>query len=127
MSDTIADLLTRIRNAQSARKDTVVVPYSKLKLQICEKLVQYNFLASVKVVKGESFDNLEVALDTERFSPVSLKRVSKPGQRIYKKAKELKTVKNGLGLLVLSTPKGVLTNFEAKSQNVGGEVLCLIY
>jgi small subunit ribosomal protein S8 len=127
MSDTIADLLTRIRNAQSARKDTVVVPYSKLKLQICEKLVQYNFLASVKVVKGESFDNLEVALDTERFSPVSLKRVSKPGQRIYKKAKELKTVKNGLGLLVLSTPKGVLTNFEAKAQNVGGEVLCLIY
>lgn len=126
MTDTIADLLTRIRNAQGARKDTVVLPYSKLKLQICEKLVEFNYISAVKVLKGESFDNLEVTLDADRH-PLTLKRVSRPGQRIYKKAKELRTVKNGLGILILSTPKGVITNFEAKKHNVGGEVLCLIY
>lgn len=127
MTDTIADLLTRIRNAQGARKDTVVVPYSRVKHQICDKLVANNFLHSVKVVKGESFDNLEIVLDTERVVPVTLKRVSRPGQRIYKKAKELKVVKNGLGIHILSTPQGILSNKEAYAKNVGGEVLCLIY
>jgi small subunit ribosomal protein S8 len=127
MTDTIADLLTRIRNAQSARKETVVIPYSRLKLQICEKLVANNYLASVKVLKGESFDNIEVTLDQDRKYPITLKRVSKCGQRVYRKAKELRTVKSGLGVEILSTPQGLLTNIEAKKANVGGEVLCLVY
>lgn len=127
MTDTIADLLTRIRNAQSARKETVIVPYSRLKLQICEKLVDNKFLSGVKVVKGESFDNIEITLDQDRKYPITLRRVSKCGQRVYRKAKELKKVKNGLGIEILSTPQGLLTNIEAKNKNVGGEVLCLVY
>jgi small subunit ribosomal protein S8 len=127
MTDTIADLLTRIRNIQSARKDTVIIPFSKLKLQICEKLVAFKFLKSVNVVKGEKFDNLEVILDTDRPYPLTLKRVSKPGQRIYKKASELKIVKSGLGVMILSTSQGIITNVEAHKLNIGGEALCIIY
>jgi small subunit ribosomal protein S8 len=127
MTDTIADLLTRIRNAQNARKESVVIPYSRLKFQICEKLVEHKFLQAVKILKGESFDNIEVTLDQERVYPLILKRISKCGQRVYKKAKELKVVKNGLGIEILSTPQGVLTNIEAKAKNVGGEIICLVY
>lgn len=127
MTDTIADLLTRLRNAQSARKETVNIPYSKIKEQILAKLKENGFVSNYTVIKGESFDNLEVSLDLDRNYPVTFTRISKSGQRIYKQAKELKTVKNGLGIEILSTSKGVITNEEAKKENVGGEVLCLIY
>jgi small subunit ribosomal protein S8 len=127
MTDTIADLLTRLRNAQSARKETVVIPYSKLKEQVLIKLKEHGFVSEYKVVKGESFDNLEAILDLDRNYPVTFTRISKPGQRIYKAAKELRTVKNGLGIEILSTSQGVITNEEAKAKNIGGEVLCLIY
>jgi small subunit ribosomal protein S8 len=127
MTDTIADLLTRLRNSQSARKETVIIPFSRLKEDILKKLLQYKFIAGYKVVKGESFDNLEVTLDLGRQYPVVFTRISKSGLRIYRKVKELKTVKSGLGIEILSTPKGVLSNVEARKQNVGGEVLCLIY
>lgn len=127
MTDTIADLLTRLRNAQSARKETVKIPYSKLKEQILVKLKENGFIANYTILKGDSFDNLEVDLDLDRNYPVTFTRISKSGQRIYRQAKELRTVKNGLGIEILSTSKGVITNEEAKKENVGGEVLCLIY
>ncbi len=127
MTDTIADLLTRLRNAQSARKNDVIIPYSKLKEQVLVKLKEFGFVANYKVIKGESFDNLEVSLDLDRNYPVTFTRISKPGQRIYKGSKDLKTIKNGLGIEILSTSQGVITNEEARAKNIGGEVLCLIY
>lgn len=127
MTDTIADLLTRIRNAQGAKKESLTVPYSTIKEQICQKFTDNGYIKAVKKVKGESFDLLEVTLDLDRPVPLTLIRVSKPGRRVFKKAKELRSVKSGLGIMVLSTPKGILTHHEAKTANVGGEALCLIY
>ena len=127
MTDTLADLLTRIRNAQKARKDTVSIPYSRLKLAVAKKMQEKGFVAGVNVEKGESFDNIIVELDANRMYPVTLTRVSKSGQRIYRKASELRPVKSGLGIEILSTSQGLLTNEEAKAKNIGGEVLCSIY
>jgi small subunit ribosomal protein S8 len=127
MTDTLADLLTRIRNAQKARKETVSIPYSRLKHEVCKKLLESKFIAGVKVVKGESFDNLEVELDHDREYPLTLTRISKSGQRVYKKASEIKPVKSGLGIEIISTSAGILTNVEARAKNVGGEVICSIY
>jgi small subunit ribosomal protein S8 len=127
MTDTLADLLTRIRNAQKARKDTVSIPYSRLKLEVAKKMQEKGFVAGVNVEKGESFDNIIVELDANRMYPVTLTRVSKSGQRIYRKASELRPVKSGLGIEILSTSQGVMTNEEAKAKNIGGEVLCSIY
>ncbi len=127
MTDPIADLLTRIRNAQNARKDSVTVPFSRTKLEIAKKMQSAGFLQSVKEVQGEKFKEIEIELDVERITPLTLTRISKPGQRIYRGAKDLKVVLNGLGMEILSTPKGILSNTEAYTQNIGGEVLCRIY
>ena len=127
MTDTLADLLTRIRNAQKARKDTVSIPYSKLKHEVAKKLLEAKFVANVTVEKVDKFDNLVIELDHSRQYELTLTRISKCGQRVYKKASELKPVKSGLGIEILSTSKGVMTNEEAKKANIGGEVICSIY
>lgn len=126
ITDPIADILTRIRNAQSARKDVVNAPYSGVNHKILETLKKNGFIKDVKKVDGEKFPELEVTLDLKR-PKVTLIRVSKPGQRIYKSKSELKVIKNGLGMEVISTSKGIMTNAEAYTQNLGGEVICKVY
>lgn len=128
MTDPIADMLTRIRNASKARKKEVVVPYSKIKLAIAETMRRQGYLFQVDVI-GDVKRDLAITLKYEGREPViqSLKRISKPGQRKYIKSDELGRVLNGLGLAILSTPKGVMSDVEAKKAKVGGELLCEIY
>ena len=128
MTDPIADMLTRIRNAQSVGKRTVEIPFSKLKLMILEILVKEGYLG-----KSEKLDttpaNLEVALKYEGKDPAiqSIKRESKPGHRKYCKAEEMPRVLNDYGIAIVSTSKGIMTNKDARKMGVGGEVICSVY
>lgn len=123
MVDPIADFLTRIRNAQMASKSEVEVPYSKLKEQVANVMLKNKFLASVDVVpvEGKNFKNLKLGLPEKALT---LKRVSKPGQRIYLGSQDIRRVLNGLGIAIVSTSKGVITGYEARTLGVGGELLC---
>ena len=125
-TDPIADLLTRIRNAVKARHAQTRVPYSKLKVAILEVLKKQNYIEDFKVVKNGDIGDIEVNLNTE-FTNLTLKRISKPGQRIYVKKDQIKPVLNGYGIGVISTPKGVMTTDEARKVGLGGELLCEIY
>ena len=125
-TDPIADLLTRIRNGQQAHHQTIVAPHSKLKESVLSVMKDMNFIDDYKVEKEGSYKTIEVTLKADR-NDITLKRVSKPGQRIYLKSKDLKLVKSGLGITILSTPKGIMSNLEARKQNVGGEVICELY
>jgi len=124
MQDTVADMLTRIRNAQLARKQTVAMPVSKLKTAIANVLLDEGYVASVDV-EGQS---LTVGLKYYEGKPVieQIKRVSRPGLRIYKSKDELKPVKQGLGVLIVSTNKGIMTDRAARAAGVGGEVIALV-
>lgn len=124
-TDPIADMLTRIRNAQMAMKESVVVPYSKIKEQICLVLKNDKFIESYAVEKNGDFKELKISFLEERPS-LSIKRVSKPGQRIYVKSDEIPKIKNGMGIAVLSTSSGVMNGYKAKSAGLGGELLCVI-
>jgi len=123
MVDPIADFLTRIRNAQMAGKTEVEVPYSKLKEQMARVMMKNKFLVSIDVkdVEGKVFKNLVLGLPEKALT---LKRVSKPGQRIYLGSQEIRRVLNGLGIAIVSTSKGVITGYEARTLGVGGELLC---
>ncbi len=126
MVDPIADFLTRIRNAQMANQSTVVIPYSKIKEEIAKVMMKNKFLDSIDVqaVEGKtSHKNLVLGLPGKSLT---LKRVSKPGQRIYLGHDQIRKVLNGLGIAVVSTSKGVITGYEARALKVGGEVLCEI-
>lgn len=128
MTDPIADMLTRIRNAAMVHKKEVAIPYSKLKLAIAEILKKEGYVASVEVTKTKpSF--IVVALKYHgRDSAIShLGRISTPGHRKYVKKDNIEKVLNGLGLAILSTPKGIMTSTEAMKENVGGELLCEVY
>ncbi|GAC1384366.1 MAG: 30S ribosomal protein S8 [Herpetosiphon sp.] len=131
MNDPIADMLTRIRNACMQRHATVVMPKSKLKLAIAEILKQEGYIKDFKVQAGErTFENLVVDLKytTDRQPVITgLKRVSRPGLRIYSKHKDIPRVRGGMGLSILSTPKGVMSGYDAFRQNIGGEVLCYVW
>ena len=130
VTDPIADLLTRIRNANQMRYNEVVVPSSKMKLEIVEILKNEGYIASYKIDKNEVQDNIIITLkygnNKERVIS-GLKRISKPGLRVYAKAEEVPTVLNGLGISIVSTSKGVMTGKEARKQNLGGEVLAYIW
>ncbi len=121
MTDPIADFLTRMRNAQMVNRAEISVPFSKLKLAIAETMKKNRFVADVSTDKSGKFPKLVVKFAEKKLS---LKRVSKPGQRIYKSSESLRKVKNGFGCLIVSTPLGVMTGYEARAKNVGGEVLC---
>jgi small subunit ribosomal protein S8 len=125
MTDPIADMLTRMRNALKVGKTEVEVPVSKLKFEIAKLLEKESWVESVKEKDG----NIKITFKYEKGNPAIsyLKRVSKPGCRIYAKYKEMPIVLDGLGIAVVSTPKGVMTNNEAKKSKVGGEILCEIY
>ncbi|MCF7917659.1 30S ribosomal protein S8 [Candidatus Gracilibacteria bacterium] len=123
MIDPIADFLTRIRNAQMARQDRVELPYSIIKEQIAQVMQKNNFLKAVHTAKTGKVKVLQVELPEKKLN---LKRVSKCGQRIYIGAKDVRKVVNGFGIAVLSTSDGVMTGYEARSRNIGGELLCEI-
>ncbi len=127
MSDTIADLLTRIRNGQSAEKTSVTMPFSKMKLSICKVLENEGYIDSTDV-SGEAKKELTVLLKYYEGKPVieNIKRVSKPSLRIFKPAKEVPNVKNGLGICIVSTSHGVMTDREAREKNYGGEIICIV-
>ena len=121
--DPIADLLTRMRNAFAARREKTVAPHSQLKMAILETLKKYHFIRDFKVIKSGAFEEIEIIFNPERTS-LNLKRISKPGQRIYIKHSQIKPVQNHYGIALLSTPKGIMTGEEAKKAKMGGEYLC---
>lgn len=125
MVDPIADFLTRIRNAQMARKSTLNVPYSKMKHNIAEVMKKNKFIESVEKDTSGKFPELKVTLVDGK--EITLKRVSKCGQRIYTGADNIRKVLNGLGISIISTSQGVMTGYEARSKKIGGEVLCEVY
>jgi len=128
MTDPIADMLTRIRNASLVHKGEVLVPYSKIKMSIANILVKHGYLAKAEE-KKEKHPIILLTLKYHGGEPAitHIKRVSKPGHRQYIKREEIETVLSGLGLSILSTPKGLLTNEEARTARVGGELICEIY
>ena len=130
ITDTIADLLTRIRNANSAKHDSVEVPASNMKKAICQILVDEGYVKSFTVKEDGKQGKIKIVLKYgEGKTPVikGLRRVSKPGLRIYSGAEELPKVMKGLGIAIVSTSKGVMTDREARRQNIGGEVLAFIW
>ena len=128
MQDPISDLLTRIRNAQSAGHATVSLPSSKLKKAICEVLRDEGYIDGFRV-DGEIKPSMTVSLRYHQGQPViaELRRVSRPGLRIYKPSSELPKVRDGLGVAVVSTNRGVMTDRAARRAGVGGEVLCTVF
>ena len=131
MSDPIADMLTRIRNANTAKHDTVDIPASKMKLAIADILLKEGYVKAVDVVEEGNFKTIRVTLkygaNKNEKVLTGLKRISKPGLRVYASQDELPKVLGGLGTAIISTNKGVLTDKEARKENVGGEVLAFIW
>ena len=127
-TDPIADLLIRIKNAARARKEYVTIPYSKVKENILENLKKKKFIVDFKIetVEKKTGKNLLVTLD-ENQRNIEVKRISKPGQRIYIKADEIKKVNGGLGVAIISTPKGIITGEEASKLKLGGELICEVF
>jgi len=126
MTDPIADLLTRIRNAVKARQLKTVAPYSKLKTAILDVMKQRNFINGYKVVKNGAFDEIEIEFNPD-LGDFQLKRISKPGRRIYVKKSNIRPVIHGYGISIFSTPNGVMTGDEAAKKGIGGEYLCEIW
>ena len=128
MTDPIADMLTRIRNAQTARKPSVTLPASKQKLAVAKVLEQEGYLASVTPEQVDGKDMLTLELKYYQDRPVieRIQRVSRPGLRIFKRADDLPVVQGGLGVAIVSTSQGVMTNVQARAQGHGGEVLCIV-
>ena len=130
MSDPLGDMLTRIRNGQRAHKSAVAAPASKLRTNVLEVLQREGFIrgySESELKKGIA--ELRIELKYHEGEPVirEIKRVSKPGRRVYSKIKDLPSVYNGLGISILSTPQGVMSDNEARAANVGGEVLCMVF
>lgn len=121
-TDPIADLLTRVRNAVAAGHERVVLPHSKLKMAVLAVLKSRGYVADYK----EDSRDIQITLNTEH-KQINLKRISKPGHRVYKKSKELKPVLQGYGIGVISTPQGVMTTDEAYKKHLGGEVICEVW
>jgi small subunit ribosomal protein S8 len=129
-TDPISDMLTRIRNGLTVRKAFVLVPSSKMKVSIAQILLEEGFIQGYEVTSEQPQPNIRLWLKyDERRKPVvtGLKRVSKPGRRVYKGKQELPWVLSGLGIAIVSTPKGVMTDRQARRLGVGGEVLCYVW
>ncbi|MEA2195889.1 MAG: small subunit ribosomal protein [Solirubrobacteraceae bacterium] len=130
MTDPIADLLSRIRNAQTAKHDRLDVPASKLKLEVVKLLKEEGFIKNFREIEGVPVGTLRVFLRyTQDGVPAisSLERISKPGRRVYRKAEEIQPVRNGLGIGIVSTSQGLLTDAQARERRVGGELLCQVW
>jgi small subunit ribosomal protein S8 len=130
MTDPIADLLARIRNAHRAKHDRLDVPASRLKLEVCRILKSEGYIKDVTQVEGKPRDVIRIFLNyTKDGDPgiSRIRRVSTPGRRVYRGAEHIKPVLNGMGIGIISTSKGLLTDRQARDQRVGGEVLCEIW
>ena len=131
MSDPIADMLTRIRNANTAKHDTVDVPASKMKLAIAEILVNEGYIAKYEVLEEGNFKTIRITLkygaDKNDRVITGIKKISKPGLRVYAGKNEIPSVLGGLGIAILSTNQGIITDKEARKLQVGGEVLCFVW
>ena len=131
MSDPIADMLTRIRNANTAKHDTVDIPYSKIKFSIAQILLDEGYVKSVDLVDNSNFKDIRVSLkygaDKNDRIITGLKRISKPGLRVYANKDQVPKVLDGLGIAILSTNQGVVTDRKARELQVGGEVLAFIW
>jgi len=130
MTDPIADLLTRIRNAHRAKHDRLDVPASKVKLEVCRILKQEGYIKNVSVVEDKPSNQLRIVLSySKEGAPVisRMRKVSTPGRRVYRGADAIKPVLNGLGIGIVSTSKGLMTDRQAREQRVGGEILCEVW
>ena len=131
MSDPIADMLTRIRNANTAKHDTVDIPSSKIKVAIADILVDEGYIAKYDIIEEGSYKTIRVTLkygaDKNEKIITGIKRISKPGLRVYAGKEEIPSVLGGLGIAILSTNKGILTDKQARKEQVGGEVLAFVW
>jgi small subunit ribosomal protein S8 len=128
ISDPIGDMLTRIRNGYLASRQEVIVPHSKIKQSLAEILLKEGYLKKIEVEKQVPKSmKLTLKYEGKSSAMTQVKRISKPGKRIYVKAKEIRPVLSGLGVIILSTPKGLMTGKEAKKKNMGGEAVCRVY
>jgi small subunit ribosomal protein S8 len=128
MTDPIADMLTRIRNAQTAEKTSVAMPSSRLKVAIATVLKEEGYIDDFAVRDNEGKPLLDISLKYYAGEPVieKIERISRPGLRVYKGCSDIPRVMNGLGIAIVSTPKGVMTDRKARATGVGGEVLCIV-
>ena len=129
MTDPISDLLTRIRNGQMVKKPKIACPSSNLKVAILKVLQDEGYIRGFDISENEKGKQLEISLKYFDGKPVikEISRVSKPGMRVYSSVKTMPSFKNNMGITILSTSKGVMTNFAAQSANLGGEILCRVY
>ena len=130
ISDPIADMLTRIRNAIMARHDSVLIPTSRMKLSIARILKEEGFISDYEVLRGKPQRVIKIHLkyiDKSQSAISGLERVSKPGLRIYAQREEIPRIYGGLGIAIVSTPKGVMTGQQARHRGVGGELLCYVW
>ena len=128
MTDPLGDMLTRIRNGQRAKKDSVLTPASTLRVRVLDVLQREGYIRGFTEVEKDGRKELDIELKYYDGAPVisEIRRISKPGRRVYSAVRDLPLVRNGLGISVLSTPKGVMSDAEARTQNVGGEILCRV-
>ena len=130
ITDPIADMLTRIRNAQVVKKNEVLVPWSKLKFEIAKILKHENYIASVDKIEEAKFPNLKIVLkydDNKEPAIKSIRRISKPGQRVYVSKNNIASVLNNFGISIISTSAGMMTSKEAKRKGIGGEIICEVW
>lgn len=130
MSDPIADMLTRVRNAGKAKFNSVDIPGSKMKFELAKLLKDEGYIRNYKFIKDNKQGVLRVYLkynDKQEHSILSIDRVSKPSKRVYMKGKDIKPVYSGLGIAVLSTSKGIMTDKQAREKNIGGEIICNVW
>jgi len=129
MTDPITDMLNRIRNAQAVLKSETSIPFSKKKLEIAKILMQEDFIGEIKKSKKGKNKTIEIILKYNEGIPVisGLKRISKPGQKIYVKASEIKSIRKSYGIAIISTSKGLMTDKRARRERFGGEVICEVW
>lgn len=129
MTDPIADMLTRLRNAASAKHDKIEISASKIKVAIIELLKQKGFIDSYRLIRDKEFDVLKIVLKYNNKSPMLLgvKRLSKPGRRVYCSYDKIPKIKSGAGMVIVSTSKGLLTDTQARENKLGGELICSIW
>jgi len=129
ITDPIADMLSRIRNAQAVNKSEVLMPFSKLKFELAKILKHENYIEALEKIEEAKFPQIKIVLKYENKQPAisSIKRISKPGKRVYVSKNMIPSVLNNFGILIISTSSGLMTNQEARRKNVGGEILCEVW
>ena len=129
LADPIGDMLTRIRNGQMRSLNKIEIPFSNFRSKILEVLKNEGYIINYKIVKNDKGSSLEIDLKYNLGNPVIqvIQRVSKPGRRIFSSAESLPKINNGLGIAIVSTPRGVMTDIDARKQNIGGEIICKVF